>query len=269
MGIFDNLFGGNQPAPQQTSQQQPNINQQPAVPGQAPGPAPTQSGPNTQQNGDVTAFQHSNTQDPNAEPQSPLDKFNELFTIDPNKEKDKPQEPGKFFNVKKEELESTVRGLDFIPNDEAGKELLAKVQSGDMSALPSLLNMVVQNSYLQQTDLSRNLMEMLGSQVMQRMESTLPEKLRSYSSKTELANSNQMFKHAGARPMIEAISSQFQQKFPDASPKEIASMTDEYLQAFAASVGKGDEQNREGGNRSGQENKLDWQDFFSDRNPFS
>lgn len=204
-----------------------------------------------------------------AESKSPLESFKDLFNNNPKKpENGEPNGAAasavdsRFMPVNKEDLAKVVSGIDFIQPTAEVQGMLQKIQAGDVSVLPQLINHANRQQYLQQTLLMTDLLEKLGSTVTERIQETLPNKFREYSARTAATDSNPIYKNPAAAPVVGAIRQQILQKFPDATPSEVVNLTEKYLAGFADLV-KGNNQSGTNSQNARNTSDMDWGKWFT------
>lgn len=260
MGLLDKLSQavsaqGNQ---QQQQQQQP---QQTPVSGQKQYVDGTnRSSMQLANNGEPAGVSEGN------EPKSPLDTFKDLFHTETKLDEQGnpiPESSDKrLLPLDKDELAKAINDLDFVAGDENNAELVQKVTDGDSSVLPELLNNVVRRATLQQSLVTSELLERMGSTVQDKINSDLPERFRDFSSQNAMSE-NPIFQNPAAQPVVNGIRTQIQMKNPDASPKEVNELTNNFLNQFADLV-KGGANDGEGSNKSSAgKNAADWGNFFA------
>ena len=83
--------------------------------------------------------------------------------------------------------------------------------------------------------------------------------IRSQNVQTVSADTHPVFTNPALKPIAENVSKQFAEKFPDATPLEIANMTKDYFGAIASELGSTDGTNTEEQN---QGDGTDWLKFL-------
>lgn len=223
MSFFDKIFGSasaqqpQQAAPQQTPTNNPAQNQPGAQPHQSAGTAP---------NGVVP--QNGNQPGPE---QSPTEKFKDLWEpakVEAGKE---PQQPS---GLTPEQMLEAASKVDFTRVlDQAS---LAKIQAGGeeaVQALAGLLNKTAQTVYGQSTVVAQKLVETAVDKARREFTEQLPGLVKRQTAQESLLRENPAFKDPAVAPVVAAIQSQLQTKFPNASSSELAEMAQEYFKSAA------------------------------------
>lgn len=193
------------------------------------------------------AFQPNQNQDPDASKQTPaaptsqknpLDEFSKLFENvkkegDDGVDPDSPDAP--IFNIDPAKLQEEVSKMQFLSWDEL-KETASKALSGDPDALMQLLENSSRAAYAKAAQLSGVLSERASKTSMERLTKQLPSHVRNMQGSDELAGLNPVFNHPAVKPLIEPVRQQFQSKYPDSSPREIATMVQNYLKNISESL---------------------------------
>lgn len=196
---------------------------------------------------------------------SPLDQFQDLFDTttddkDPNKTA---QDPNVFYALDPQKLQEAARRQDFT-QVENFEELAQSAIQGDVNSLKTLLNSVTQNAFISAAQLSGDIANRTTSKGLERTNSSLPDQFKSFLSQDSLTQTNEAFKHPAMQPMVNAVRQQVQQKYPEASTKEITEMTNQYLTAVS-SVFKGEENDptqRPNPHQAQSSEGTDFSDFF-------
>lgn len=168
----------------------------------------------------------------NSSGESPLDKFKDVWQptqTDPNAQKG-PQP------ITAEQIMEAAGKVDFTKV--LSQEELAKVAAGGqeaVGALASILNKTMQTSYGHSALAATKLVEQAVSQAEERFAAKLPTIINQQSSKNALLSENPAFKNPAVSPIVEMIHSQLTEKYPNATPNEIAQMAKEMM-AGAAQV---------------------------------
>ena len=195
----------------------------------------------------------------NSSGESPLDKFKDLWQpvqTDPNAPK--PAGP-----VTAEQIMEAAGKVDF--SKVLAQDDLAKIAAGGQDAvvaLTSILNKTMQTSYGHSALAATKLVEQAVSQAEDRFASRLPSLINQQSSKNALLGDNPAFKNPAVSPIVEIIHSQLTEKFPTATPTEIAQMAKEMM-AGAAQVFNPN-QNQEVASKSKQKQGEDWSSYLTD-----
>lgn len=247
------LFGLSKPAPQQQAAPQQQSN--------APATSPVQKTPD---NPAEPGFQKSPGQNPTeqtpTEPSSPIDEFKDLFTMDEPKEgevQDDPNAP--FFTLDPTKLQEQVSKQKFVDANTMA-ELATKATQGDVNSLMDLVNAVAQQTFIKAADYSTAVANRTAASAYDRTTKQMPDKFKDFMSRQSVEELNPAFLQPGMAPMVNAIRQQISSKFPTASPKEIANMTNKYLTTVATTLTAPQQQAQ-----NQQQNAADteWNDFFA------
>jgi hypothetical protein len=227
----------------------------PAVPAAA-APAPT---PAPAANPDP--FQKSSTPDPVPLPTAPLDQYKDLFTIDPNREVADPNAP--FITYDDKALADKVAEMQFVDPTQMA-ELATKAAQGDAAALMTLLNSTAQSAYSQGAKLAANISNRAAHAGISQVRGQMPTDVRSQLASSELATLNPNLSHPAIADQAQKTLAAFEQKFPTATPAQLAKYTNDYFnQVFAATNGSNHQEQSSG--RSGPppiQGSQDFTDFF-------
>lgn len=219
MSIFDKLFGSATPAPQQPQQQVPqpgNVNPNAATPDAANTTVPA---------GTVDASKQ--------EPASPLDQYKELWQPAPTN----PADNQPLLSVDPAKLAEAARKTDFAKLIQP--ELMAQIQQGGegaAKAFAAAMNQVAQGVYAQSAFATSKIVEQAVQKAQEKFESSIPDHVKKLQVSDSLRQSNPVFNHPAASPILGALEHQMTKKFPNASSSEITSMAQQYLENFAQMV---------------------------------
>jgi len=229
--FFNNLFGS-----QATHQQTPGV--QVAVPGagnQIPNPTVPITSPDSATaaaNGVIPPGTDTSTTNPNAG----LDSFVDLWKnapVDPNA----PVDDGTVFGkVDGNELLKAASSMDFTKV--ITPELQARIAAGGedgVKANMEAMALVSRQTYAQASFATTKLIEQAIAKNNAKLESKLPSALRNHNTES-LIKENTVLSHPAAAPMVAGLVSQFQTKYPDASPAEIKQHAEAYFTQFAESM---------------------------------
>lgn len=221
--IFSGVFGGNN-------------QQQQTLAGNAPVSNPVQKAPASQE----AAFQPGTGQNPKqqtpTEPPSPLDEFKDLFTMEESKEGEEKYDPdAPLFALDPAKLKD-LSGQQKFYDAESMAELATKATSGDSQALMQMMNIVAQNAFQKAAEFSTTVANRTASTAMERGSKNLPSQVKNLLSRDALDGLNPAFNHPSLAPMVHAVKDQITAKYPEASPKQIADLTNRYLTNAAAQL---------------------------------
>lgn len=219
MSIFSNIFGNSPAAPAPVTAPQPTSPVAGTDPTGVAQQFPTQEG-------GPAAFNKSTTQ-------NPLDVYNDLFKPTPVPEGtvtlDDP-----FITFDKEAVQSLVAKETFT-NDPEFAANAQKALAGDVNALMSILDGVARNVFQRNATLTAMVADKAAREGVNRLNSNIPNVIRNTQTNAALTELNPTFSHAGAKPLVDMVSTQFASKNPAATPQQIAEMTVRYLNTLVPS----------------------------------
>lgn len=163
-------------------------------------------------------------------PESPLDGYKELWNTDNTKEANKtftpePIDPAKLQEfMGKRDLTSTITP-ETIQAIRAGGD-------GATEALIKAINAASQQSVVQATVVANQLMNTNISKLETSLAERLPEVLKQYTVTNSLNESDAIYSNPAVQPVMQAAQAQLAHKFPNATPQELTTMTQKYIQAM-------------------------------------
>lgn len=254
MSIMEKVFGaiglGNAPAPAQpTPTNNPNTNSAPANPASSAVTAP---------NGTVPA--DANKQ----EEQSPLAKHKDLWEP-PKTEEAKPGAESKTELTPEKMLEAAAK-VDF--RKVLNPESLAKIKNGGddaVQALADLLNQASQQTYGQSVVVAKKLVDSAVEQARQEFAAQIPNLVRGQAAKEALLSQNPAFKDPAVAPVVAAIQSQLQLKFPQATAQELNEKAMEYFKDAAGVLSGAPKPQTPEANKTAGE--IDWDGWINTPTP--
>jgi hypothetical protein len=214
-----------------------NRNSQSLDPNQNPNLNPALQNPNTlpqnqQQNSQQTQNPQNNQQQQQQD-QTPVDPFKDLWTIDPKQKG--PVDLGEFnFSFDQNKVDASINGLDFTKA--ITPELMGKIAAGGADAQAALLqamNIVGQQAAKTALMASTRITESGIRTNGQRIRDNLPHLVRNEAVSSTLREDNPLFNDPSTAPMMELITQQMTQKFPNATPAEIRANARVYMANFA------------------------------------
>lgn len=195
------------------------------APEPAPAPAPAPVIPQTDQ-----AFLQSN-QPPTVAP-LPMDQFKDLFNPKPVEGQPLPTMADPIFQLDPTAMQAAAAGLSFTDSpDMAG--LIQAAERNEPGALVKLMESVARNAYVQSTTLSTNIAERAARAMAERVTNGIPSSVVDIQSRQEVSALNPAYSNPALKPMVEAIRTQIQITNPGATPAQIATMTNNYLNQSA------------------------------------
>lgn len=230
MGIFDTIFGTNQPAPESAPTQQ--IQQPAPVPGQ---PTPPGNIPTPQvvvdPNNPTAPVVPVTPVVPEQIDESPLAEFSSLWDTKPTVED--PNAPAAAVPLTAEAVQKVVAKTDF--SKVITPESMAAITAGGEGAAEAFaqaMNAVAQQVMVQSTMVGNKLTEQAVTKAREDFAASLPELLRKQASTDHLRSANPLFTNPAVKPVMEAVQSQLLHKFPNATNAEITSMSEKYIMAM-------------------------------------
>lgn len=196
---------------------------------------------------------------------SPLAQFEKLWETDPNS----PNKPGNLLpvlNLDATRLGQAAANIDFTKQLPA--ELVAKVQSGDPGAIMEALNKVAQFGFANALSGSGELVKQAFATAQTNLEGQLlPQAIRQANISSAMQE-NQAFADPAMKPVMAMLQTQLAQKYPTASPAEIASFAQQYMTGMAQKVVTGSGGQVLGKETVQQQSALqapvqDWDKFFA------
>lgn len=231
-----------------------------------PNPTPTLSGESSPQLDAANKAQEQGGKE--GQVQNPLDPFADLWEApkvddasgNNNPDKSKTQnQPVDFAGAAKK-----INFGRIIPPDLATKAL-----GGDQAAFTQILNTVGQAGFAAAGKMSEGMIAKAIADAEQRIGDSLSGKFKEFSvSNTRSKNPN--LQHKAVKPMVEAIKSQMNVKFPDATAEEIQEKAEAYvgamLQAYGSGTGTGTDEDEVDPTKARQKSQaagtFDWDKEF-------
>lgn len=244
MDMFKNLGGA---AAQQQQQQQ----QQPVqTPQNNPAGVTPQPGQQPPQNG----FQ---APEGNKEV-SPLDAFNELWKNDPNQNAEQ-FNPSNLFQLDPAKINQALQQVDFTKSI-APDELQAVAAGGEaaVAALANILNKASRETMGAATTATAKMIEAAMTKAQGSLDSTIKNQVKMQQVSSQLLDNNPALAHPAVAPVVELMKQQFTQKFPNATPQEIANMAKQYVSDMAGAFAGKPTQTEDASTNK----EPDWNAFF-------
>lgn len=188
--------------------------------------------------------------------ESPLDKFSDVFKID---EKEGNEQP--LFNIDPTKLTEQAAKTNFV-NSIPPEKLAEMAKGGEegVKAALEVINNVAQAGYAQSSLVAAKLVEhALEKQGEKFQNVVIPQIIRQMEVRGNLTDANPALNHPAIAPVLAAVQEKLAKQHPDASPKELATMAQDYVSAFATAVNPPKEPVQQGG-RKGKE--TDWSLFL-------
>lgn len=166
-------------------------------------------------------------------PESKLDVFNNLWQNDPASS----VQGQPLFNVSQDKLIEAARTQDF--RTAATPEQLQAIQAGGAEAIAAtmeIMNAMTQNVYAKSAFSTTKLIEAALEKSQFAKTSDIESTMKRSNLSQSLRDSNPVFSHPSAAPLIDAVKNQMVVKFPHATQKELTEMAQGYLTNFATAI---------------------------------
>jgi 2,4-dienoyl-CoA reductase-like NADH-dependent reductase (Old Yellow Enzyme family) len=174
----------------------------------------------------------------------------------------KDESAGPMFNIDPAKLTEQASKTNFVGS--IPPEVMAKIAAGGeegAKAAMSAVNHVAQTSYAQSTLVAAKLVEAaLEKQGKHYEEVVIPQLVKNLGVQQSLQDNNPALNHPAIAPVAAAVRDQLSKQHPEASQKEIAAMTQDYMSAFAQAVNPPKETTQQGGRKA---KEVDWSTFLS------
>jgi hypothetical protein len=229
MGMFD-IFTNSQPTNVAPPQGVPGVPGAPAPAQVQPGNIPAPADPAAPGQGVVPASAANAAAVPR-EPESPLDTFKDLWEpvpIDPANPVPAAPQP-----LTAEQVQAAVAKANFA-GAVTPDQMAAINQGGEAAqvAMAAMMNSVAQQVMVQATMVNNKLTEKAVATALEAQKAEIPGMLRKQQSTSHLNDTSALFSNPAIKPVVEATQAQLLQKFPNATPAEITTMTQDYIQAM-------------------------------------
>lgn len=268
-GLMDKLFGT---GARTTQQQQP------------PGPAGMPAGSGMAPNGTTTVAPNGVT--PTVPPQNPDQQQQQQENKSPLSEFEKLWEPatgpdGKplqvtsdpLYQVDAQKVMQEAQKVDF--RKVATPEQLQKVAAGGqdgVAAMMEIMQSVASSVYGSAALAATKIAEQGITKALSQAEQRLPSVIRQQQFGETLTQKNPALKDPAVVPMIELVSRQLSQKYPNASSQELAEMAERYMQAAADAFNPIKQRELQQQQQQQQKENENWDVFFGENSggsPFS
>lgn len=212
MGIFDNMFGNNTPAPAATTTPVGNA---------APAPSPQNPA-----NPDPFSPNHTTDPKPTATPVAPLAEFGDLFKVD---DKAATTEDAAFtWNYDKDTLAATVGNMSFV-NPTEMSEVATQLGVQNPEALATFMNNFGRTLYMQSLLVNSKMSEQSVNIAQERFAKQVPQHIRSNLVNNEVSAVDANFANPALQPIVQMISGQIAQKNPGFTAEQVAEHTKKYM----------------------------------------
>ena len=165
--------------------------------------------------------------------ESPLDKFSDVFKID---EKDGAELP--LFNIDPTKLTEQAAKTSFV-NSIPPEKLAEMAKGGEegVKAALEIINNVAQSGYAQATLVSAKLVEHALEKQSEKFQNVvIPHLIRQMEVHGTLTDANPALNHPAIAPILASVQEKLAKQHPDAPAKELASMAQDFVSAFATAV---------------------------------
>lgn len=213
-----------------------------SAPQQQPSPLDSKTGPGIEPNGVIPA--NTNVEDLNKKistepPKSPMAEFHDLFKnvpVDPN---NPPKKSALDFDLDPQKMMDAAGKVDFTSILPA--ELLAKIKAGGDDAVAAnilAMNLIAQKTYGQSAVAAAAITKEALKAARSEFASEIPAMLKALNLDAGLRDKNPLFEDPAVAPILEGLKSKILEKHPDATPQQLQTMAEGYVEKFAASFGK-------------------------------
>lgn len=252
MSIFAQLFGSQNPQPQQQAQpQQPDPNDGAGQPGNIPPAAAAsatgKSSEGTAPNGTIPA---------GGAPGSPLDAFADLWKNDPAT--DGQNSDAFTLNIDPKKIFEAAGKTDF--SRALNQELMQKIAGGGedaVKAMAAVMNSVAQASYGQSTVATAKIVEQALAAQQEKFTQLLPNLIKQHQVSDNLSSENPIFNNPAVQPIMDALKSQLAVKHPQATAGQLTEMAKKYVGALGTSFSPAPKA------AEGKSKDYDWSEFLN------
>ena len=185
-------------------------------------------------------------------PESPLDQFKDLWQAVPvDANSPTPAVPAE---LTAEQVQQAVSKASFTESI-TPEQLTAIAAGGEeaQKAFTEAMNSVAQQVMVQATMVSNKLTERAVSAALEKQNALIPEMLRKQASTAHLNDTSELFSNPAIQPVVQATQAQLLQKFPNATPLEITTMTQDFIVAMGEQFSP---------KASTDSNDTDWSNFL-------
>lgn len=144
------------------------------------------------------------------------------------------------------------------------QEDLQKIAAGGQDAVAAFaaaLNKTAQTVFGQSAAMAQKLAERSADAAREEVLKQLPSIIKQHSARESLLENNPAFGNPALQPVIEALKTQFTEKYPNASSKEVTKMTMDYLKGAADLINPPKAPENSGG-RKGKASEEDWSAYL-------
>lgn len=277
-----NAFSGT-PAPQQRQQPQGQQQQQ-QQPNQHPSAGQQQQqgqGMNTQFNNGAPAGDPNNPARQQQQPTNPLDDLTSIWTGPQNgqpqnsnqggagqqqqgqqgqqqqqQQQQQPEYRGFTAPWNADGLRQRVGSIDFLRG--VPQETMQRLSSGDMTALPDIINHAVRESYMASAQTTHGMLDRGIQTGLDRFGTGLDDRFRDYEIRRQTP-ANDVMAHPAVAPVFSMLKSQVAQQFPHLSPEQVSAQAQQWFDGlYGAMNGK-----QQAAAQSNAPKQQDWSASFA------
>lgn len=222
---FMNFFSGNAAPTADLGTAQPA---QPAAPAQQQPTTPT---PGQEPAGQQAQQQGAPGNEGQPTPPNPLDIYGKMFETTKD-DGDTPSAPS--LSLDSKVLSEVTNQLDFTKGIDP--EMLQKLQSGDLSSLPDMLNAVARQAYSTAMQHNSALVDKFVSQRSDYDAQRIAPTVRDALTQSKLSTSVEGLDFPGMKQQLTDVASKLAKAYPDATPDWVAEQAQAYMRESAARV---------------------------------
>lgn len=199
---------------------------------------------------------------------SPLANWTDLWKTDPKATPPANPWDAPILSMDSGKMATAISGMNMM--DGVPQELMQKLQGGDMTALPQVINHVMQSNMMRTMQMMQASVEHAGKEIKGRFDKTLPDQFREFQF-NNLPTDHQAFNDPGVQQLLNNTRQQMKAKNPDWSATQIHNEAQKYVRALMTTFGNAfandgqnngnaNSRNSNPNNRSDQE--QDWSSFL-------
>ena len=168
------------------------------------------------------------------EAKTPLDQYSDLWDTKPNENSPAEYKPETIDPAKLQEVMGKA-----VLTGAISPEIQARIQAGGgdaQTAMVEAMNVVAQQAMMQSTVVANKMMEQNSTKLMEAMMAKLPTLVKEQSVNNSLQEQNPVFSNPAVAPVIDAVKSQLQTKFPQATTSELTTMAQDFVKAMSETL---------------------------------
>lgn len=139
-------------------------------------------------------------------------------------------------------LQQAVSQINFA--EVVPQELLTKATSGDAAAMMEALNLVARAGYSASAESSKELLGQHDSIRTSQIDELINQRFKQLMGGEAVKKVNPAFENPKYAPMLSKLQKQFQAAYPNASPEELATHAQKFMEDFANDIYKGSPEGR-------------------------